>query len=138
MTRMAPDRHAHCEECGARLDYEIGSSMWRCQSHDLCSSCRVKRMMAGALIAKRRRPRIAPDTTARCACCGKRLDYQIGSIRWQNLDRDLCSTCSAEEMVKGMIDRVFSESGLPVPDRTLKAKTPRVPEYLNLWESADC
>lgn len=31
-----------------------------------------------------------PDLTAKCEVCNEPLDYQIGSIKWQSLDHDLC------------------------------------------------
>lgn len=38
---------AHCEECGAALDYDLGSIRWQCVERDLCGWC------AGEAAAKR-------------------------------------------------------------------------------------
>lgn len=34
--RHAPSRWAHCETCGVRLSYQVGSIMWANQDRDLC------------------------------------------------------------------------------------------------------
>jgi hypothetical protein len=34
--------------------------------------------------------RMPPDTKAKCEVCGKRLNYEIGSIQWQAKDNDFC------------------------------------------------
>lgn len=42
--RTPPDTRAHCEKCGFRLDYEIGSIEWQHRDHDFCglSKCHGK------------------------------------------------------------------------------------------------
>jgi hypothetical protein len=44
--RNTPRGRAHCEKCGAALDYYCGSIVWQCTDRDLCGSC------AGAEAAK--------------------------------------------------------------------------------------
>lgn len=45
-----------------------------------------------------------PRGRARCSC-GKALDYDYGSLRWQCQEEDLCPACWAGRTVK----KIFSE-----------------------------
>ena len=43
--------------------------------------------------------RIPPDMRARCDECDERLDYDVGSIKWANIDVDLCNGCYAKRAI---------------------------------------
>ena len=42
---------------------------------------------------------------ARCEDCGCQLDYDVGSMRWQCVERDECPECAAKRMVDEIFDR---------------------------------
>ena len=44
---------------------------------------------------------------AKCEKCGYRLDYDVGSIKWQCLEKDLCIKCE----VGGLVNHLELKEG---------------------------
>lgn len=60
-------------------------------------------------MSKRRVRRDTPRGKARCESCRKEMPYDIGSIAWGCVERDLCGACAGREAAQRVIAAVARE-----------------------------